>query len=66
MPLIDRVAGKTKDAGARDQFEEINPHSYAAVLADLRTAVIDLLGTSNAGEVCAGHRGLTKNAMRKD
>jgi multidrug resistance protein MdtO len=46
--LIARVEGKTKDAEARDQSEEISPHSYAAVLADLRITINDLLATSGA------------------
>ena len=46
--LIARVEGKTKDEGVRDQLEEISPHGYAAVLAQLRVTVNDLLGSNRS------------------
>ena len=46
--LIARVEAKAKGVGARDQFEVISQHSYAAALADLQNTINDLLGISSS------------------
>jgi hypothetical protein len=47
--LIARVKGETKDAGVRDQFEEISPHSYAAVLVNTLILILGKIGGTSGG-----------------
>ena len=46
--LIPRVQGNTKEEGTPSQLDEIKPHSYADVLADLRNTINDLLGIASS------------------